>query len=68
MNWAHVHLLVKHVPSLGGAFSRPLLIAVLVTSAVSAGALGWTGLAGGRINHPEVQAPGDREHGPARPH
>jgi hypothetical protein len=52
----------------GGALSRPLLGAVFVASLVAAGALGWTGLAGGRINHPEVQESGDRERGPARPH
>ena len=52
----------------GGAVSRPLVAAVFVASLVAAGALGWTGLAGGRINHPEVQESGDREGGPARPH
>lgn len=51
-----------------GAFSGSLLIALLVTSVAAAGTLAWTGLAGGRINHREVQKPGDREHGPARPH
>lgn len=42
-----------------------LLFAVTLAGAVS---LAWTGLAGGRINHPELQEPGDREAGPALPH
>lgn len=35
---------------------------------IASGALVWTGSAGGRINHPEIQKPGDLDHGPARPH
>jgi hypothetical protein len=51
-----------------GGYSRPSLIVVLVATVASTIALSWTGLAGGRINHPELQEPADREGGPARPH
>ncbi|TWI82608.1 hypothetical protein [Chitinophaga japonensis] len=52
----------------GGVYSKRLLIIVLIATALSAAAMAWTGLAGGRINHPELQEPADRESGPAQPH
>jgi uncharacterized membrane protein len=52
----------------GGIYSRNVLIAVLITSILTAGALAWTGQAGGRINHHELQEPADRESEPAHPH
>jgi uncharacterized membrane protein len=52
-----------------GASHSPGLITILfVATLASALAMGWTGLAGGRINHPELQQPGDREGGPAHHH
>jgi hypothetical protein len=52
----------------GGMYAKHLLIIVLIATALSAAAMAWTGLAGGRINHPELQQPADRESGPAHPH
>jgi hypothetical protein len=52
----------------GGSFSRRSLVMVLVATVAMAAILGWTGLAGGRINHRELQLPADRESGPAHPH
>lgn len=52
----------------GGSYSDRLLKIVLVAAIISAGAFTWTGLAGGRINHPELQKPADRESGPAHEH
>ena len=76
INWAHFHLLVNDVPILaslltrrrGGSYSRGLLAVLLAVMIVSASVLCWTGLAGGRISHPELQLPGDRDTGPAHPH
>jgi hypothetical protein len=52
----------------GGSYPRNLLILLLVASILSAAALAWTGQAGGRINHPELQEPEDQKDGPAHPH
>jgi hypothetical protein len=52
----------------GGIPSQRLLVILFVVTLGSAATLGWTGLAGGRIGHPELQLPGDRDAGPARPH
>lgn len=52
----------------GSPFSQNFLIVVLIAAALSATALTWTGQAGGRINHPELQAPEDKKEGPAHPH
>jgi hypothetical protein len=51
-----------------GAYPRWALVALLGVTIATAGGLAFTGLAGGRINHPELQQPGDREAGPAHPH
>lgn len=51
-----------------GSYPRTWLIATLVATAVAAVGFGWTGLAGGRINHPEIQTPADRSSGPAHHH
>jgi hypothetical protein len=51
-----------------GIYSRNLLIVILIATILSAGALAWTGQAGGRINHYELQEPADRESKPAHPH
>jgi hypothetical protein len=51
-----------------GSFSLRSVLPLLVITIVSGGALAWTGLAGGRINHPEIQSPADRSNGPAHPH
>jgi hypothetical protein len=51
-----------------GAYSRRWLLALLAVNGAAAVALAWTGLAGGRINHPEIQGPADREGGRAHPH
>jgi hypothetical protein len=51
-----------------GTFSRRSVLALLATTTLAGGALAWTGLAGGRINHPELQGPNDRSSGPAHPH
>jgi hypothetical protein len=47
---------------------RNFLIVVLIITILSAGALAWTGRAGGRINHYELQEPADRDSKPAHPH
>jgi hypothetical protein len=52
----------------GGAYSRTLLITVLISTLLSVGALAWTGQAGGRINHFELQDADDRKSEPAHPH
>jgi len=52
----------------GGSYSRRLVTILFALTALSAACLGWTGLAGGRISHPELQLPGDREAGPAHHH
>jgi len=52
----------------GGIYSKRFLVVLLISAVLSAAAMAWTGLAGGRINHPELQDPADRESGPARPH
>lgn len=51
-----------------GAYSSRGVLILLGSNLAAAATLGWTGLAGGRINHPEVQQAADREHGTARPH
>jgi hypothetical protein len=51
-----------------GSFSRRSVALVLVMTIGAAGGLVWTGEAGGRINHPELQRPGDLDSGPAHPH
>jgi len=48
--------------------TRRTLATLLAATAASSVAVSWTSLAGGRINHPEVQKPGDQEAGPAHPH
>lgn len=52
----------------GGIYSRNFIISVLIATILSAAALAWTGLDGGRINHFELQKPADHKSGPARPH
>ena len=52
----------------GGSYSRRLVLVLFALSALSAICLAWTGLAGGRISHPELQLPGDRQEGPAHHH
>lgn len=52
----------------GRRFTRPGIAVVLAVAILAAAALAWTGLAGGRINHPELQQPGDLEEGPAHHH
>jgi len=51
-----------------GNYSGRWLKVVLITTLLTLGALAWTGLAGGRINHPELQQPDDQDMGPAHPH
>jgi uncharacterized membrane protein len=51
-----------------GSYSRRLVTVLFALTTLSAACLGWTGLAGGRISHPELQLPGDREGGPAHHH
>lgn len=52
----------------GGRFGRRSLAVVLATTLAAAAALAWTGLAGGRVNHPELQHPSDLAEGPAHQH
>lgn len=52
----------------GGSYSSRLVTILLLATISAAAALAWTGLAGGRISHPELQLPGDRDKGPAHPH
>jgi uncharacterized membrane protein len=52
----------------GGSYSKKLITLLLVATFLSAAALAWTGEAGGRINHYELQQPADREGEPAHPH
>jgi uncharacterized membrane protein len=52
----------------GGSYSRHLVTVLLVATLASAAAFSWTGLAGGRVSHPELQRPGDRDAGPAHSH
>lgn len=52
----------------GGGYGTGAVAALLVATIVSAAALAWTGLAGGRVNHPELQHPGDLDRGPAHEH
>jgi hypothetical protein len=49
----------------GGAFGRRAVASVLAVTIAAAAAFAWTGLAGGRVNHPELQHPADVESGPA---
>jgi hypothetical protein len=51
-----------------GSYSRASVLMLLVTALGTAASLIWTGQAGGRINHPELQEPGDLQDGPAHPH
>lgn len=51
-----------------GLHPRWSLAMLLATTLVASGTFAWTGLAGGRINHPELQKPGDLDEGPAGPH
>jgi hypothetical protein len=51
-----------------GSYSRRSVVIVLLTAIGMAAAMIWTGQAGGRINHPELQESGDLEDGPAHPH
>jgi len=51
-----------------GSYSTRLVTVLLVLLIGASAALGWTGLAGGRISHPELQLPGDLDEGPAHPH
>jgi hypothetical protein len=52
----------------GGTYPRPMLSALLITTLLAAAALAITGNTGGRISHPELQGPTDKESGPTRPH
>lgn len=52
----------------GGTFERGSIAVVLVTAIMASAALAWTGLAGGRVNHPELQEPGDLDEGAVHPH
>lgn len=52
----------------GGVYSRRLVIVLLIATGITAAAMAWTSLAGGRINHPELQEPADRQSGPAQLH
>jgi hypothetical protein len=52
----------------GGTYSRLSVAIVLAATVAAAAALMWAGEAGGRINHPELQGPADRDSGPAHPH
>lgn len=45
-----------------------MVAVVLACTLVAAGAMGLVGLAGGRINHPELQTDADRAGGPASTH
>lgn len=51
-----------------GRFGRDLAVVGFIAAAAASGALAFTGLAGGRINHPELQGPSDRASGPAHEH
>jgi hypothetical protein len=51
-----------------GEYSRPSLAILLGVCMSSSLALGWTSLAGGRINHPELQDASDRDQGSAHMH
>lgn len=51
-----------------GAYPRWAIAALFGTTLATAIGLAWAGLAGGRINHPELQEPDDRDSGPAHPH
>ena len=50
------------------AMGRGAIATILAATIVAAATLAWTGLAGGRINHPELQHRGDLDEGPARHH
>jgi hypothetical protein len=52
----------------GGSYSRRSVVVVACSAIALSAALAWTGQAGGRINHPELQEPADREGGRAHPH
>jgi uncharacterized membrane protein len=52
----------------GGGYGTGAVATLLVATIVSAAALAWTGLAGGRVNHPELQQPGALDGGPAHEH
>ena len=52
----------------GGRFGRRAIAIVLVAVLAAAVALAWTGLAGGRVNHPELQHRGDLADGPVQHH
>lgn len=52
----------------GGSYPLRWLRIVFVAAVITLAALGWTGLAGGRISHPELQTPADKEGGPAHDH
>jgi hypothetical protein len=51
-----------------GAYSRRAVTMVMLATLAMMAALVWTGQAGGRINHPELQERLDQESGPAHPH
>jgi hypothetical protein len=52
----------------GSTFDRRSIAIMLVAAIMASAALAWAGLAGGRINHPELQEPGDLEEGVVHPH
>lgn len=52
----------------GQVLGRSAIAPVLVVTIAATAALAWTGLAGGRVNHPELQEPADQTGGPARHH
>lgn len=49
-------------------YGRGSIAAVLAAAFVAAAAMAWTALAGGRINHPELQQAGDSDDGPVQSH
>ena len=51
-----------------GVYSHGFVWILFFATLASAATLSWTGLAGGRISHPELQLPGDRDEGPAHHH
>jgi uncharacterized membrane protein len=52
----------------GGVFDGSSIAVMLAAAIMAAAALAWTGLAGGRVNHPELQEPGDLDDGAVHPH
>jgi hypothetical protein len=65
---AVIGIVAMYLFTKSGTYSRRVVLVLVIASLASTATLGWTGLAGGRIGHTELQLPGDKAGGPVHEH